>query len=137
VTTQTFTETLVVLHCYKCRCAFGINAEHHARARRSSDVEFFCPNGHGQVFSETEEQKLKRRLERKAEDARWYESQLTHMRDQLQATERSLRGQKAAKTRIKNRIAAGVCPCCKRTFQNVARHMEGQHPGFAQAEEQS
>lgn len=137
MTTQTFTETLVVQHCYKCHCAFGLSRDHYDRARASSDVNFYCPNGHSQVFAETEEQKLKRRLERKAEDARWYESQLTHTRDQLQATERSLRGHKAAKTRIKNRIAAGVCPCCKRTFQNVARHMEGQHPDFASTEEHS
>jgi len=137
MTTQTFTETLVVLHCYKCRCAFGITADHYERAQRSRTVEFFCPNGHGQVFTRTREQELQAQLEREQRIRRTIESSLTHTRDQLDATERSLRGHKAAKTRIKNRIAAGVCPCCKRTFQNVARHMQGQHPDYASREEQS
>ena len=52
---------------------------------------------------------------------------------ELRETEMRRRGEKAAKTKIKNRIAAGVCPCCNRTFQNLARHMKGQHPGYADA----
>lgn len=134
MTTQTFTETLVVLHCYKCRCPFGITRAHYDRAKASESVDFYCPNGHGQVFTETTESKLARELAREKRLRGYSESTLTSTRDQLQATERSLRGHKAAKTRIKNRIAAGVCPCCKRTFQNVARHMEGQHPNFAQVD---
>jgi hypothetical protein len=31
-------------------------------------------------------------------------------------------------------VKHGVCPCCKRTFENLARHMKGQHPTFAGAE---
>lgn len=27
--------------------------------------------------------------------------------------------------------APRVCPCCNRTFQNVARHIAGQHPDYA------
>lgn len=129
--TQTFTETLVVLHCYACRCAFGITEDHYNRARRSSSVEFYCPNGHDQVFSETSEQKLQRELanERRRLDSE--SARVTSLRDQLEATERSLRGHKAAKTRIKNRIANGVCPCCNRSFKDLARHMAGQHPAFA------
>ena len=38
-------------------------------------------------------------------------------------------------TRTKKRIAAGVCPCCKRTFQDLARHMNGQHPDYAPPKE--
>ncbi|RZT59338.1 hypothetical protein EV140_1943 [Microcella alkaliphila] len=134
-TTQTFTETLVVLHCWKCRCAFGITRDHYDRAQASSDVNFYCPNGHSAVFKQTREQELETQLAREKRLRGYTESSLTHTRDQLQATERSLRGHKAAKTRIKNRIAAGVCPCCNRTFQNLARHMAGQHPHFSSTEE--
>lgn len=31
---------------------------------------------------------------------------------------------------VKRRVAAGVCPCCTRTFQNLAAHMQNKHPGF-------
>lgn len=51
-------------------------------------------------------------------------------RAEASRAEHSRRAEKAAKTRIKNRIARGVCPCCKRTFQNLAAHMQTQHPGF-------
>jgi hypothetical protein len=30
--------------------------------------------------------------------------------------------------RIQKRTAAGVCPCCNRTFQQLARHMKTRHP---------
>ncbi len=32
----------------------------------------------------------------------------------------------------RERIVSGVCPCCNRTFQNLARHIAGQHPDFAE-----
>ena len=47
--------------------------------------------------------------------------------------EHQRRGEKAAKTRIKNRIANGVCPCCRRSFQNLHRHMLNKHPDYASA----
>jgi hypothetical protein len=34
-------------------------------------------------------------------------------------------------TKIKNRVGHGVCPCCTRSFQNLARHMASEHPTFA------
>ena len=47
--------------------------------------------------------------------------------------EHQRRGEKAAKTRIKNRISNGVCPCCRRSFQNLHRHMLNKHPDYASA----
>lgn len=37
-------------------------------------------------------------------------------------------------TRTRNRIAAGVCPCCNRTFQNLADHMRTLHADYVAAE---
>jgi hypothetical protein len=44
------------------------------------------------------------------------------------------RSEKAAKTRIKNRIKHGVCPCCTRTFANLAAHMKNKHPDYVKEE---
>ena len=33
-------------------------------------------------------------------------------------------------TRIKKRVANGVCPCCNRTFKDLAAHMSTQHPDY-------
>lgn len=45
-------------------------------------------------------------------------------------TEYQRRAQKGQNTRLKKRIAAGVCPCCNRSFANLREHMAGQHPDF-------
>jgi len=41
--------------------------------------------------------------------------------------------ERSARVRLKKRIACGVCPCCKRTFTNLARHISGQHPEYGKA----
>ena len=33
----------------------------------------------------------------------------------------------------KNRVAASVCPCCKKTFKQLAAHMKNKHPNYAEA----
>jgi hypothetical protein len=33
-------------------------------------------------------------------------------------------------TKLKQRVANGVCPCCHRSFVNLHRHMAGQHPDY-------
>lgn len=30
--------------------------------------------------------------------------------------------------RLRRRTAAGVCPCCNRSFVQLARHMKTKHP---------
>ena len=67
---------------------------------------------------------LRRRL-------RQAEARETHERDQREAAERSLAAQRGVTTKLRKQIAAGVCPCCHRSFQNLRRHMDGQHPDFA------
>ena len=42
--------------------------------------------------------------------------------------------QKSAATKLRNRAKYGVCPCCNRTFQQLAMHMQSKHPEY-QAEE--
>ncbi|GAA3009220.1 hypothetical protein [Microbacterium aurantiacum] len=135
MSTQTFTGQLTVQTCCVCGIAFGVEARYDA-ARREDHKTFYCSAGHGQSYTgKTEAQKLREQLATAERRRGWAEAILTSTRDQLAATERSLRGHKAAKTRIKNRIAAGVCPCCSRTFQNLSRHMAGQHPDFPTTEE--
>jgi hypothetical protein len=131
MSTQTFIGTLVVQTCCICGMAFGVE-ENYDRARRDDHKQFYCPAGHGQHYAgKSEAEKLQERLDDAARRERSLNARLTHTRDQLQATEYQRRAQKGVNTRLKNRIAAGVCPCCNRTFQDLARHMSGQHPDFA------
>jgi hypothetical protein len=115
---------------------FGMKPE-FVQQRRDDHKNFYCPQGHDLCFGgRSKAERLAEQLEREKRLRGWSEASLTAVRDQLGATERSLVGHKAAKTRIKNRIAAGVCPCCNRSFQNVEKHMSGQHPDFAHKKEE-
>lgn len=127
---QTHTATLVALECGECGVIFAMT-EAYLAARRADHRTFYCLNGHGRCWPQkSEAEKLRDRL-------RTTEAQLTHTQDQLQMTEYQRRAQKGQVTRLRNRIAAGVCPCCNRSFQDVRAHMRGQHPDLAVPEEEA
>lgn len=128
-----YTGVLQVLDCGVCHVDFAIDKGWLARLKRTGDW-FWCPNGHQIHYSTTENQKLKREVEllkaaRDRADARARAAQ-----DQADAAERQRRAYKGQATRLRNRAAAGVCPCCTRTFQNLQRHMTSKHPDFGGTE---
>lgn len=57
---------------------------------------------------------------------------------QREETEKSMRRnletalfkEQQSKARLKKRIKHGVCPCCRRTFKQLAAHMKTKHPTF-------
>lgn len=129
-----YTTTLSVLTCGECSVPFAIPSNMHQRVKADGS-QFFCPNGHMIRYSETENKRLQRQLANSRECLDWTQGQLTHERDQRQAAERSASAYKGRVTRLKNRAAAGVCPCCSRHFENVERHMNTKHPGFRESAE--
>lgn len=116
-----------IVRCAECGLGIGLPPGFE-QARRLDRKSFFCAWGHSQWFpGKTQEQQIKE-----------LRAQVATKDDLLQSAraegEKRYRLQRAAegKTRaLKKRIAAGVCPCCSRTFQNLARHMKTQHPGVA------
>lgn len=118
------TEGLVleVTDCCSCGVEFAMPAR-LLRERRENGGGFYCPNGHRLVYKTPTTERLKKKLESAEARAR-------HEADQREAAERSNAALRGANTKLRNRAAAGVCPCCHRSFQNVARHMSGQHPQF-------
>lgn len=130
MTTMTYSRTLAITECASCHITFGIPADLESELR-DTHKSFYCPRGHSLSFggqSDTEKAEAEAaRLRRMLREER---AAASAQADQLGATRRSLSAQKGVTTRIKNRIAAGVCPCCNRQFQNLHRHMSGQHPDF-------
>lgn len=97
--------TLATEECYKCGVVFAV-PESFQNKRRQDGSEFFCPNGHGQVYTETEVMRLRAKLDQ-AEAAK-------------ERAEHKIE-------RMKIRIHAGICPECHRHFDNVQRHMQSKH----------
>lgn len=124
--------TMEVWLCGSCGCQFAA-PEELIRGRRNAGGSIWC-SGCGASYSwgRTEKDRLRDQIKRA--EARLARERAAHDQTQaeLEQTEFRRRAEKAAKTRLKNRIGAGVCPCCNRTFQNLARHMENQHPGYSQ-----
>lgn len=131
----TFSQTLTATTCCQCHAMFAMESEAVANYKRTHGL-FYCPYCRtGQHFAGESDLERAERLKREAEAATQRERQRhDQTKAELRETERRRRAEKAAKTRMKNRIKNGVCPCCNRHFTNLQRHMENQHPEFAKGE---
>lgn len=120
-------ETRIVAHtCGECGVVFGLGAE-YIKQRVADRRTWYCPNGHPRVFTGKHE------AENLREQLKWARSSADSWRDQAETAERRRRAEKAAKTRLKNRVANGVCPCCKRSFPALQQHMATEHPDYSEA----
>lgn len=114
--------------CGECGGTYAL-PERYVRQKREKGGFWNCPFcrvGWGYTLRESKVSRLERELsrERAAHD---------QTRADRDYRERRRRAEKAAKTRLKTRIANGVCPCCGRSFQNLRRHMASKHPEFCDA----
>lgn len=121
---RTFTSTgqFVVEDCCRqgCGIAFGIPRDLYDRLRADTGTVFYCPNGHGQSYTgKSDAQKLR--------DA---EARETHLKDQLEAAEAEAESRRGQILRDRVRFAAGVCPCCNRSFPQIRRHIATKHPTY-------
>lgn len=131
--TQTYTGALIVQTCCNCGIVFGVDSETDKR-RRNDHKSFYCPNGHSQFYSrKSDAERLKDELQEKQRQLDYKDSRINSLHDKLTQKNHQLRAEKGAKTRIKNRVKHGVCPCCNRTFKQLATHMKDQHPEYVQS----
>jgi hypothetical protein len=128
MSTLDYCGTLVTVSCW-CGMRHAIPEEMYDYNKRKRDnggeqVGVYCPLGHSWIISgEGEAAKLRRELEAERD----YRARVVAQRDQAEA---SLRATKGVVTKLKKRVSAGTCPCCNRTFQQLARHMKTKHPDF-------
>jgi hypothetical protein len=116
-------QTLTALTCWVCGIHFAM-PEVLERKRAEDGKPFHCPNGDKISYGPS----LLEQAERKLRAAQAAE---VHQRDQRIAAERAATAYKGHVTRLKTRSAAGVCPCCTRSFENLRRHMTSKHPDYA------
>lgn len=115
--------------CCNCGITFAAPRE-LVRKWQQTGKSFCCPYGHFQSYGENENSKLKKQLANAKKRTEWAESDAKDARKANQRLRNTVRAEKGAKTKLKKRIANGVCPCCQRSFVNLARHMDSQHKDY-------
>jgi len=101
---------------------------------KKSEEDFWCPRcGDRRVYKKgkTREKETIERLER---EAKRMEQERNYARSLAEAERRSHIATRGHLTRQKKRAAAGTCPCCKRTFNALSRHIQEQHPEYVEAQ---
>jgi len=125
----TISTTYTVIDCFKCGALFAVPSQVNEDLLRTGR-DFYCPNGHQQHYVESVQAKLEKEQQRRREAERQANARL----ELLHAEERSHAATRGVVTKQRKklaRVANGVCPCCNRSFQNLARHMETRHPDYA------
>lgn len=120
-----------VMNCPVCGMSYTVPEAWIARKQRESG-DWYCPSGHSLHFTETELDRVKKELVKEHERIAWYRQHTRGLDTLIESERRSKAAVKGQLTKVRNRVANGVCPCCNRTFANLARHMANQHPDFTQ-----
>lgn len=116
--------SLFVEECVRCGVPFGFTS-HFKTERLRNHADFWCPNGHPQHYSaESDAEKGERLL---AEEKARHAKTLARANELVEERDTAMDGRARAERRLK-RVGRGVCPCCNRTFPNLARHMASKHP---------
>lgn len=116
-----YTATLTTEECCNCGMMFAMPEDYRAKKVKNKTL-FYCPAGHAQSY-------IGETFERKLENERRRAAAAEGRAERLEYRRRAAVGQV---TKIKNRISRGVCPCCNRTFQDLARHMQSKHPDYSE-----
>lgn len=118
-----------VEHCCNCGMQFAMLRNYQDR-RLEDGKQFFCPAGHPQHYTETEIVKLKKQVEQERKLKEWAQEDAKRARDSRGHAERRVIAMKGIITKTKKRVGHGVCPCCNRTFKQLAAHMKAKHPTY-------
>lgn len=120
---------MIFYQCWACGIPFALT-EQFVKVLTREHKGFYCPKGCHLGFGQSEEDKLKKQLS--AERAKHDQTKASRdsAREECETLERSRNAVRGHLTRVKNRVGNGVCPCCNRTFKNLARHMNSKHPGY-------
>jgi ssDNA-binding Zn-finger/Zn-ribbon topoisomerase 1 len=111
--------------CWKCGVPVWVPKNRYVRLKEDLSENFYCCNGHSAVFKKSRVKELEEQLEAEKNRRAAAEADVKTARHAEAVARGKLRAQSE---RVKN----GVCPCCRRNFTNLRRHMATKHPEFAQ-----
>lgn len=129
--------SLEPMTCGTCGGAYALSREfmeHCRKVGRAGGATWRCPYCKGPEiwsYGSSEVERLRRKLESAEQREQFAERRLAAERARVRDVERSRAAYKAQSTKLRKRVGNGVCPCCNRTFTQLARHMTAKHPEFA------
>lgn len=126
-------ERHIVKQCATCAVWHTIPEIIYNSYRREGGF-WHCPNGHQRGFrtgeEKLEQERIRQERDRLKQDAARLSEEISAERKRADAAEKRI-------VHIRRRTAAGVCPCCNRTFVNVQRHMKSKHPNVVPLEQKT
>ena len=123
---------LAVRTCPVCTILYAVPQQLLDRASERAE-SWYCPNGHSLPFIETELDRQKQRAEQAERRLASTQDTAARWRDNAERERRTAIAYKGHLTRIRNRMANGVCPVpgCKRSgFKQVMQHIASLHPDW-------
>jgi len=123
--------TLTEINCGCCGGTYAINERYREQQYRDGGSWNcpYCKTGWG-YGENNERSNLEKKLEREKKLRRWAEENANKLLKSIDVANRRIAAHKGVSTRMKNRAKAGVCPCCTRTFKQLAAHMKNKHPDY-------
>lgn len=125
--TISHTETFVTIECSSCGCTFALTDGFVGALKRSHET-FYCPNGHACHWPGKSD------VEKLRDEKLLLQQRLDQANAHAKTWERQAIAAKGQTTKLRKRISAGVCPCCHRTFKQLAAHMTHKHPEYSAKE---
>jgi len=116
----------VYSECITCGVQYSVPETRWNHQKKTGGFHY-CSNGHKQGWNlgNTEDDVIRRERDR-------LQQQTAQLQDEIKAAKRRTAAAKGQLTKHQKRSAAGTCPCCNRSFQNMSRHMKNQHPDFVE-----
>ena len=112
--------------CWVCGVPFRLSAA-FVEASKRHHTGFKCPRGCSLGFGESTEDLLKREKE---QSALAFQAQINEANHARLVAEKAAKKAIADKRKVERRVAHGVCPCCNKTFADIANHMITEHNDF-------
>jgi hypothetical protein len=116
------------IECYRCAEPIWLSATQEQALRRNCN-HFYCLWGHEQHYSlgPTREAELRLERDRLKQQLAQKDDEITDANRRAAHAKKQLAASRGEVTRLHKRTENGVCPCCNRTFANLARHMASKH----------
>ncbi len=126
--------SLSTMNCGECGGTYAIN-ERYRQQKYDKGEGWTCPycKCNWGYYEDSEVKRLEKQLATAKNETYRIRKQKEWAEQEAKNQKNTARAFKASATRAKNKLSrtkAGVCPCCNRTFKQLAAHMKNKHPAW-------